>query len=122
MRTSVGLAASASALLFGGAAWSQTPDTTPAPTAPPAAASDALSDGDVANFARATLQLHKLSNPTPERMAEVITGAGLSVEVYNAIAGRMQTDAAFQTRVNAELVKAQAQAQAQTQARAASGA
>lgn len=85
------------------------------PAASPAAASAAgaaAADAEIQSFARATLQLHALAQPTPEQMAQAIAGAGIPVERYNEIAAQMQKDPALQSRVNAALISAQKQAAA----------
>jgi hypothetical protein len=108
MKSSLGLA-TAGVLFVAGQGWAQTPPS--APASPQAPASGAVSDAEVQSFARVTLKLHALTQPTPEQMGEVITGAGFTVEQYNALAARMQKDQAFQGRVNAELVHEQQMAQ-----------
>ena len=69
-----------------------------------------IGDAEIATFARITVKLHTLTQPTPEQMSEVINQAGLTVERYNEISKRMQSDPAFQAKVNDALVLAQAKA------------
>ena len=90
-------------------AWAQA-EPAAAPAAAPAGA--AAADAEIQSFARATLQLHALGQPTPEQMAQAIAGAGIPVERYNEIAAQMQQDPALQSRVNAALISAQQQAKA----------
>jgi hypothetical protein len=117
-------AAAAGALLLAQAAAAQPAVNEPAtPNAPAAPANESApaneagaaaqpsadaTDAELTAFAEATIKLHALTDRSPEAMSATIVGAGLSVDRYNEIAGRMSTDTAFAARVNAKLQQAQA--------------
>jgi hypothetical protein len=87
------------ALALGVAANAQETPATLAPTAP-APAAPSYTDGQMQDFARATVELQALGSQDPAAMTRTIAAAGMSVEDYNRMGDAMRASPALAASLN----------------------